>query len=122
MGTKRNPGTYDCYAAAHPDEPMFTLLGRDHSAALLIRLWAAMRSLPPDKLVVVALGVRNMTAAVNACFDPAVHSADPVAFALERHGAELEKVAEALRVAAACERWCVAIGRPTLPGRVKDGL
>lgn len=29
MGTKNKPGTYDCYATAHPDEPMFILLGRE---------------------------------------------------------------------------------------------
>lgn len=45
MGTKANPGAYDCYAAAHPDEPMFVLLGRDKHAAALVNLWAAMRRL-----------------------------------------------------------------------------
>ncbi|HAW11807.1 MAG TPA: aspartate decarboxylase, partial [Chloroflexi bacterium] len=29
MGTKNNPGKFDCYDDAHPDEPMFVLLGRD---------------------------------------------------------------------------------------------
>lgn len=43
MATKNNPGAYDCYAKAHPDEPMFVLLGRDQSAALLVRLWALVR-------------------------------------------------------------------------------
>lgn len=43
MGTKLNPGKYDCYANAEPDEPMFVLLGRDPSAALLVRLWALIR-------------------------------------------------------------------------------
>lgn len=43
MGTKNNPGNYDCYANAAPDEPMFILLGRDKHAALLVRLWALMR-------------------------------------------------------------------------------
>ncbi len=44
MGTKRNPGKFDCYESAGPDEPMFVLLGRDPSAPLLVELWAAMRS------------------------------------------------------------------------------
>ena len=43
MGTKNNPGDYDCYANADPDEPMFILLGRDRYAPLLVSMWAAMR-------------------------------------------------------------------------------
>lgn len=45
MGTKTDPGNFDCYAAAAPDEPMFILLARDHHAPLLVRLWAALREL-----------------------------------------------------------------------------
>lgn len=44
MGTKNNPGTFDCYENAGPDEPMFVLLGRDRHAPALVRLWALMRS------------------------------------------------------------------------------
>jgi hypothetical protein len=43
MGTKNNPGAFDCYANAHPDEPMFILLGRDKFAASLVEMWAAAR-------------------------------------------------------------------------------
>jgi hypothetical protein len=43
MGTKNNPGAYDCYANADPDEPMFVLLARDPSASLLVGLWAFIR-------------------------------------------------------------------------------
>lgn len=43
MGTKNNPGNFDCYANAHPDEPMFVLLGRDPMAGHLTRLWASLR-------------------------------------------------------------------------------
>lgn len=43
MGTKNNPGKYDCYANAHPDEPMFVLLGRDPEAPALVEEWAAKR-------------------------------------------------------------------------------
>lgn len=45
MGTKNNPGAFDCYAAAEPDEPMFILLGRDKHAPTLVWLWAALREL-----------------------------------------------------------------------------
>lgn len=43
MGTKNNPGTFDCYANAKPDEPMFVLLARDYDAPRVVREWAAHR-------------------------------------------------------------------------------
>jgi hypothetical protein len=43
LGTKNNPAPNDCYANALPDEPMFTLLGRDPAAPGLIRQWAQLR-------------------------------------------------------------------------------
>lgn len=45
MGTKNNPGPFDCYAKADPDEPMFVLLGRDPLAPILVRLWIEFREL-----------------------------------------------------------------------------
>jgi hypothetical protein len=44
MGTKNNPGKFDCYTKAEPDEPMFVLLGRDPSAHLLVELWALLQA------------------------------------------------------------------------------
>jgi hypothetical protein len=44
MGTKNNPGDFDCYANAEPDEPMFILLARDEYAPALIRRWARKRA------------------------------------------------------------------------------
>lgn len=44
MGTKNQPGAFDCFAAAHPDEPMFVLLGRDPLAAMLVGWWAGLKS------------------------------------------------------------------------------
>jgi hypothetical protein len=43
MGTKNQPGVYDCYSKLEPDEPHFVIMGRDPSAALLITLWATLR-------------------------------------------------------------------------------
>lgn len=54
MGTKNNPGAFDCYAAAAPDEPMFVLLGRDRHAPLLVTLWAWMREIDGENAVKVA--------------------------------------------------------------------
>jgi hypothetical protein len=44
MGTKNNPGQYDCYANALPDEPMMVLLGRDPLAPALTQIWAMIRA------------------------------------------------------------------------------
>lgn len=43
MGTKNNPGKFDCYENAEPDEPMFVLLGRDRLAAHLVSIWSKVR-------------------------------------------------------------------------------
>lgn len=42
MSTKENPGTYNAYAKAEPDEPMFVLLARDREAPAVIRIWATL--------------------------------------------------------------------------------
>ncbi len=43
MGTKNNPGAFDCYANAQPDEPMFVLLARDLTAPYFVQAWALIR-------------------------------------------------------------------------------
>ena len=43
MGTKLEPGKFDCYANALPDEPMFILLARDPDFFRLVRKWAKRR-------------------------------------------------------------------------------
>lgn len=48
MGTKDNPGSFDCYANAAPDEPMFVLLGRDKHAPTLVWLWATLREIDQE--------------------------------------------------------------------------
>jgi hypothetical protein len=45
MATKNSPGTFDCYANALPDEPLFVLLARDPQAPALLRAWADGREL-----------------------------------------------------------------------------
>lgn len=49
MGTKSNPGNFDCYASAEPDEPMFILLARDPSAYILVHEWADRREWAIDR-------------------------------------------------------------------------
>lgn len=43
MGTKQHPGSFDCLAAALPDEPMFVLLARDPLAGFLVSIWSKVR-------------------------------------------------------------------------------
>jgi hypothetical protein len=43
MGTKNQPGEFDCYANALPDEPMFVLLARDPEFFSLVMRWADRR-------------------------------------------------------------------------------
>ena len=53
MGTKNNPGDFDCYANADPDEPMFVLLGRDPFAPKLVDEWAASRAIDGEDMAKV---------------------------------------------------------------------
>lgn len=48
MGTKQNPGRFDCYKAAAPDEPMFILLARDANAPVVVETWASLYANRPD--------------------------------------------------------------------------
>lgn len=50
MGTKNNPGKFDCHASAEDDEPLFTLLARDPLAPYLVAAWAEMRMGNPAKV------------------------------------------------------------------------
>lgn len=43
MGTKKDPGAFDCYNKAMTDEPRFTLIARDPQFAELITAWADRR-------------------------------------------------------------------------------
>jgi len=45
MGTKKNPGKFDCYEKAKDDEPMFVLLARDPLFQELLELWANRREM-----------------------------------------------------------------------------
>lgn len=65
MGTKNNPGAFDCYANAKPDEPMFVLLGRDPCAPVLVELWSEMRRVlgeDPSKVAEALACVASMKA------------------------------------------------------------
>lgn len=55
MGTKNNPGKFDCYANAEPDEPIFVLLGRDPHAYKAVWKWAE------DREALVIAGAKPIT-------------------------------------------------------------
>lgn len=48
MGTKAEPGAYDCYAHAEPDEPLFVLLARDAYAPVVVEQWADWATVKGD--------------------------------------------------------------------------
>lgn len=52
MGTKNNPGKFDCYEKAEPDEPVFVLLGRDATAMQTVLAWCILNKdrQPKEKL------------------------------------------------------------------------
>lgn len=61
MATKNEPGKKDCYLNAEPDEPIFTLLGRDRHAPTLVWLWATLRELDGEP-------AENVAEARECCF------------------------------------------------------
>lgn len=54
MATKNNPGKFDCYANAGPDEQTFTLLGRDRHGGGTVRVWALIRHRAGEAAEVIA--------------------------------------------------------------------
>ena len=44
MGTKRQPGKFDCYAKLEEDEPYFVLRGNDPVGGYLVAAWVHLRA------------------------------------------------------------------------------
>jgi hypothetical protein len=87
MGTKNNPGQFNCYDKAENNEPLFTLLGRDPQGADFVHLWAALRAKDyhgADRI----FDRMKLTAANQA----------------HKHG-DADKVAEAVNCAEAMRSW-----------------
>lgn len=85
MGTKKEPGKFDCHAKAELDEPLFVLLARDEYAPAVVRYWAAIKNGAP---------LRDPFALdhPNVC-DPKIRASLP------------EKLREALSCADAMQAW-----------------
>lgn len=80
MGTKTNPGAFDCHKAAADDEPIFTLRSTDPFAPTLVRLWAAARAQDSVRLeeefeTLVALALNDKRPAKPAKVEEAMHLA-----------------------------------------------
>ena len=71
MGTKRNPGRYDCYAEAAPDEPLFVLRSTDRSAPDTVRHWADSYELRKQLENAAGNGPGQLTARQQAKVDEA---------------------------------------------------
>jgi hypothetical protein len=74
MGTKNNPGIFDCYDAAGPDEPMFVLLARDRLAAHLVSIWSKLRMGDAEAAHVVFQNLMQKHAA-HYCISPDIDKA-----------------------------------------------
>jgi len=88
MGTKANPGKYDCYANAAADEPLFVLRAKDEIADRLVEIW-------------VALKAGRLTDAVMSCGD-AVRSVEASGRLLPY---DADKSAEARTCARSMRQW-----------------
>lgn len=71
MGTKANPGKFDCYAKLEPHEPHFVLKATDPFAPHLVEMWAALRDGDVYELI-EAFGrvAANRTALIRALAKP----------------------------------------------------
>lgn len=84
MGTKANPGKYDCYANAKEDEPLFVFRANDPLASYMVEIWCAIRC-GDEK---AAIG--RVAAAISL---------------MEGREMNQEKTAEAMKCAAAMRLW-----------------
>ena len=69
MGTKNNPGPYDCYAKLEADEPYFVLRGKDPIGWLIVKLWVRIRT-------TIALGAGSLPEEYSAKLDEASATAE----------------------------------------------
>jgi hypothetical protein len=75
MATKNNPGKWDCYAKARPDEEMFVLLARDPLAPFLVAIWAKMRMGTPAEAKVL-FDTMSAKLADRYIAEPDIHKAE----------------------------------------------
>lgn len=82
MSTKLNPGKFNCYDKALPDEEMFVLLARDAAAPAAIRAWVDRRIMSgrneaEDEQIVEALACADRMYAQRPTLHNALGSTKP---------------------------------------------
>jgi hypothetical protein len=82
MGTKNNPGKFDCYENAKPDEPVFILLGRDPVACAVVHFWAILRE---------QVAGRNGAGNLSTGDQEQIHEARECALAMAQYAKDLGK-------------------------------
>jgi hypothetical protein len=82
MGTKSNPGEYDCYSKARPNEEMFSLLDRDPLAPFLVSIWSKVRMGDPEAARVVFESMLTQVAPRYFLVPDAAKAADAMDIAL----------------------------------------
>lgn len=85
MATKNNPGTFDCYGNAAPDEPLFTFRPTCEMSPLFVKLYAHLR----------AKELSAVYETLNTLVDIALRKSPP----------DPAKIAEAHALAAQMEAW-----------------
>lgn len=98
MGTKLNPGAFDCYAKLEPNEPYFVIMGRDPMGQQLVTMWAVGAELRLSSLREEAKANGASDADVSAEVNPAFKS-------------EEDKIAEARRISEELATYCRKLGK-----------
>ena len=96
MATKANPGAFDCYANAEPDEPLFTVLARDRVGGDLVRVWVVLRACGEDG------ELRRMLDDIARVVEQAD---DDVLASMAGDAGEVAQLREALDCACAMDEW-----------------
>jgi len=84
MGTKNNPGAYDCYANLEPDEPYFVLKATDPMAPSLVRSWAMMRQQQVEQGVKPAEDLAKVAEARQCAAQMEIWRADKLTLAMRQ--------------------------------------
>lgn len=84
MGTKNNPGSYDCFANLAPDEPYFVLVAHDAMAPSLIRNWATIRQQQVEQGIKPAEDMLQVHEARQCAAQMEIWRADQIAKALKQ--------------------------------------
>jgi hypothetical protein len=83
MGSKAQPGAFDCYAKLEPNEPYFLIMGRDPMGQQLVEMWALGAEMR------LSLGALDAEAVLN----------------------KKAQIAEARRCAAYMANYCLSLGK-----------